>query len=310
MIPFNYHHLYYFYVIAQEGSISKATKQLRLAQPTLSAQLRQFEEFLNVKLFIREKRKLILTDEGHKVLSYAKLIFDIGQELKDRMVDLSHQGRPHISIGISNFVPKTIVDLLLNFILVSDGETYIQLKKDRMDRLVRDLDDHIVDIILTDTPFEAKLSGDIRNKFIGKIPIVFCAHPRIAKRLKNFPKCLHETPLLFPTAPAQIAYALKEFFYEHHIEPKIVAELQDIEAIRRLALRGYGVAPLNLLTVKEAPSRQKLTIINAKSKKHVYEKVYLISKTRKQELPVVEHIFKNFHLDHLLSDKAEQSVKN
>ncbi|MDD3151133.1 MAG: LysR family transcriptional regulator, partial [Candidatus Gastranaerophilales bacterium] len=114
MIPFNYHHLYYFYVIAQEGSIAKATEQLRLAQPTLSAQLKQFENFLNVKLFIRENRKLILTEEGHKVLSYAKLIFDIGQELRERMVDLTDKGRPRIHIGVSNFVPKTIIDLLLD----------------------------------------------------------------------------------------------------------------------------------------------------------------------------------------------------
>lgn len=95
MIPFSYHHLYYFYVIAQEGSISKATEQLRLAQPTLSAQLKQFETFLNTDLFIRENRKLVLTEEGHKVFSYARMIFDIGQELKERMVDLSHKGRPH-----------------------------------------------------------------------------------------------------------------------------------------------------------------------------------------------------------------------
>ena len=99
MIPFNYHHLYYFYVIAQEGSIVKATKQLNLAQPTLSAQLKQFENFLNVQLFIRENRRLVLTEEGHRVLSYARMIFDIGQELKDRMVDLSHKDRIHLNIG-------------------------------------------------------------------------------------------------------------------------------------------------------------------------------------------------------------------
>ena len=100
MIPFNYHHLYYFYVIAKEGSISKATQQLRLAQPTLSSQLKQFENFLNVKLFIRENRNLILTEEGHRVLEYAKMIFDIGRELKDRMVDLNHKGRIRIQIGV------------------------------------------------------------------------------------------------------------------------------------------------------------------------------------------------------------------
>ena len=102
MIPFNYHHLYYFYVIAQEGSITKASKQLRLAQPTLSTQLKQFEVFLDVKLFDREKRKLTLSEEGQRFLSYAKMIFDIGQELKDRIGHLPYKDRVEIKIGISN----------------------------------------------------------------------------------------------------------------------------------------------------------------------------------------------------------------
>jgi LysR family transcriptional activator of nhaA len=58
MIPFNYHHLYYFYTIAKLGSISKACEKLRLCQPTLSAQLKQFENYLKFKLFERENKKL------------------------------------------------------------------------------------------------------------------------------------------------------------------------------------------------------------------------------------------------------------
>lgn len=296
MIPFNYHHLYYFYVIAQAGSISRACDQLRLAQPTLSAQLKQFEKFLNVKLFIREKRRLILTEEGHQVLSYAKMIFDIGQELKDRMVDLSHGGRPHIHIGITHYVPKTIVDLLLDFVLKKDPNTHICLVKDRMDRLIQDLDDHIVDAVLTDTPFETPLSGDIRNRFIGKIPIVFCAHPRLAKKIRSFPKGMDGQPMIFPAEPRQIAYHIKEFLYEHSIEPQIVAEIADIETVRRLALRGYGIAALNLVTVKEAPARQNLVILNPDQKHTLFEKVYLITRRRKQEHALVETILNEFRL--------------
>lgn len=299
MIPFNYHHLYYFYVIAQAGSISRATEQLSLAQPTLSIQLKQFEDFLNVKLFTRENRKLILTEEGHKVLSYAQMIFDIGQELKDRMVDLSHKGRSHIRVGISNFVPKTIVDILLDFILKMDPDIFIELEKDKMEKLVKDLDDHIIDIILTDTPFETPLTGDIKNKFIGKIPVVFCAHPRLAKKIKIFPKDMNGQPMILPTAPRQIALTLKEYLYEHHVEPKIVGEIQDIEAIRRLALRGYGIAALNLLTIQEAPAKQKLTILNEGAKNTIFEKIYLITKKRKQILPLVEKILKGFRVENL-----------
>ena len=59
----NYHHLYYFKVIATEGSIAKASKILRLGQPTLSAQLMLLEEALEQKLFERQNRSLVLTGE-------------------------------------------------------------------------------------------------------------------------------------------------------------------------------------------------------------------------------------------------------
>ncbi|MFA6635800.1 MAG: LysR family transcriptional regulator [Candidatus Omnitrophota bacterium] len=294
MIPFNYHHLYYFYVIAREGSIARATEQLRLAQPTLSAQLKQFEDFLKVKLFIRDNRKLILTEEGHKVLSYAKLIFDIGQELKDRMVDLKHKGRPHINIGVGNFVPKTLIDLLLDFILQKQPDTFIQLEKDKMPKLVQDLEDHAIDIVLTDTPFETPLGKGFHSKFIGKIPVVFCAHARLSRKIKNFPKDLNGQPFILPAMPNQIAYRIKEFLYEHHIEPNIIGEIQDIETVRRLALRGYGIAAINELTIKEAPSNKKLVILNKNYKHTIYEKAYIITKKRKQTLPIVELVLNNF----------------
>ena len=85
MIPFNYHHLYYFYVIAKAGSISKACETLYLAQSTLSAQIKLFEKSLRKQLFERQKQRLILTEEGRVVLDYAESIFEIGQEMQDTL---------------------------------------------------------------------------------------------------------------------------------------------------------------------------------------------------------------------------------
>ncbi|VAW13766.1 hypothetical protein MNBD_BACTEROID05-1175 [hydrothermal vent metagenome] len=301
MIPFNYHHLYYFYVIAQEGSISKATEQLRLAQPTLSAQLKQFEKFLNVELFVRENRRLMLTEEGHRVLSYAKMIFDIGKELKDRMVDLSDKDRIHLNIGITNFVPKTVAETLLDYILKINPSTYIKLEKDKMSKLAQDLDDHLIDLILTDTPFEASTGAGFNIKLIGKLPILFCAHPVLAKKIKKFPKDMNDMPLILPAAPRQIFYTLKEYLYEHHIEPRIVGEIQDTEVVRRLALRKYGIAALNLLTIREAPSRQKLIIINKNKNYQIFEKIYLISKKRKMPHPLIEKTLEEFRMGNFIN---------
>src|SRR5512141_1521355 len=89
----NYHHLLYFWTIAKEGSVTKASAQLRLAQPTLSAQLRALEESLGERLFIRAGRRLELTDTGRMAYRYADEIFSLGREFLDAVKDRP-TGRP------------------------------------------------------------------------------------------------------------------------------------------------------------------------------------------------------------------------
>ena len=57
----NYHHLFYFWTVAREGSIARAAKELRLASPTVHAQIRTLEQSLGQQLLVRRGRGLTLT---------------------------------------------------------------------------------------------------------------------------------------------------------------------------------------------------------------------------------------------------------
>ena len=92
MIPLNYHHLYYFYMIARAGSITKACETLLLAQATVSAQLQELEKAFGRPLFERRKKRLFLTEDGRIVLDYAESIFDLGRELQDTLRDKPREG--------------------------------------------------------------------------------------------------------------------------------------------------------------------------------------------------------------------------
>ena len=105
----NYHHLYYFKTIAEEGSVSKAAEKLRLGQPTLSAQLKQFEDSLGVALFERQHKKLILTEQGKLALDYAKNIFRMGSEMYEVLHDRLKPLKPSLHIGALDSIPKQIV---------------------------------------------------------------------------------------------------------------------------------------------------------------------------------------------------------
>src|SRR5947207_15387222 len=106
MTDLNYHHLLYFWMVAREGSVTRACQELRLAQPTVSGQLRELERALDKKLFERVGRGLVLTEAGRLVYSYASQIFRIGQELQGALRDLSANLPAHLTVGVADVVPK------------------------------------------------------------------------------------------------------------------------------------------------------------------------------------------------------------
>ena len=75
----NYHHLYYFWITAKEGSITGASKKLGIGQPTISTQIKNLEDALNQSVFSREGKRLNLTETGRVVLDYANQNIHTGQ---------------------------------------------------------------------------------------------------------------------------------------------------------------------------------------------------------------------------------------
>lgn len=83
MTPLNFNHLYYFYIAATEGSITKASKRLNLTPQTISGQVTQFEAQIGVALFDRKGKKLLLSEMGHLIYTYAEDIFQLGDEINN-----------------------------------------------------------------------------------------------------------------------------------------------------------------------------------------------------------------------------------
>src|SRR5258706_317336 len=104
----NYHHLLYFWTVLKEGGVSAAGARLRVAQPTVSGQLRALEQSLGGKLLERRGRRLLPTELGTLVFRYADEIFSIGSELSDAL-----RGRPtarpqRLSVGVADSMPKLV----------------------------------------------------------------------------------------------------------------------------------------------------------------------------------------------------------
>lgn len=91
--------LKYFLEVAQTGSVTKAADALHITQPTLSRQLMQLEEDLGVALFVRGKRKMILTEEGLILKRRAEEMIALTQITKNELKQKSSQIRGVINIG-------------------------------------------------------------------------------------------------------------------------------------------------------------------------------------------------------------------
>jgi LysR family transcriptional activator of nhaA len=239
----NYHHLLYFWTAVREGGISKAATRLRLAQPTVSAQIRLLEQALGERLFERQGRTLALTDTGRVVFRYADEIFGIGRELVETLRGRPPGGRPpQLSVGVANAVPKLIVYRLLRPALGGDEPMRLVCREDNADRLLAQLATHAIDVVLSDTPALPTSRVKVFNHLLGESDTTFFAPAALAGRLRRrFPDSLSRTPLLLPATTTTLRRSLDEWFEAERIRPTVVAEFDD-SALMKAFGQGAGIA--------------------------------------------------------------------
>src|SRR5512147_2110024 len=132
----NYHHLRYFWAVAKEGGVTLASKRLHISQPTVSAQIRELEQGLGGKLFVKSGRGLQLTDVGRVVYRYADEIFGLGRELLDSIRGGATGRPPRLNDGIANVVPKLIAYRLLEPALDLAPPVRVVCHEDKTERLL------------------------------------------------------------------------------------------------------------------------------------------------------------------------------
>ena len=290
----NHQHLYYFYTIAKAGTITKACETLYLAQSTLSAQLKLLETSLGHKLFERRNRRLFLTDEGRLALDYAESIFEMSRELKDAMRDRPKAGRIAIQVGILNATPRAFGHALLECLLKDTLLAHVTVQEGGMDELLTGLNQQKLDVVLSDVSLRSQDQVEMFNNLICKIPVVLAAAPHLAKRCKKIPGDLNNIPFILPSLPSQVYYQIQDALSLWNIRPNVIAEVQDVELARRLALAGHGIAPMNEYTIAASLPRGGLKVIDPSHSLGICESIYLVTRKRKWPNPLVERLIKNF----------------
>jgi LysR family transcriptional activator of nhaA len=282
----NYHHLHYFWTVAKEGSIARACQKLNLAQPTISGQLRQLEESIGEKLFVKSGRSLALTDTGQVVYGYAEEIFSTGRELLD-VLRGRPRGRPiRFLVGVSDVMPKLIVFRTLQAVLKMPEAVQLVCYEDTPDGLLLKLTNHGLDMILTDTPVTSYGRTRTFNHDLGSCGITFCAVPSLAVRIRrNFPASLDGAPFLLPIEGSGLRRSLENWFDLQRIRPSIVGEFQDTALLKVFGQAGAGIFAVP--TAMENEARAQYHVSSVGRTDEIVAHFYAVSVERRLKHPCV-----------------------
>jgi LysR family transcriptional regulator, transcriptional activator of nhaA len=282
----NYHHLLYFWTVAREGTIARASEELRLAQPTISGQIRVLEDQLGEKLFQRSGRNLVLTDIGRLVYRYADDIFGLGRELMDTLKDRP-TGRPlRFQVGVADEVSKVIAYRLLEPAMRLAQPVYMVCRDGAADRLLTELATHSLDLVIADTPISPAVKVKAFTHPLGETPVTVFGTAKLAgARRKQFPQSLDGAPFLLPTIGKTLRRMLDQFFDQQGIRPRIVAELDDSALLTTFGQAGAGlfVAP----TVLEKEVTRQFGVVAVGRLDTVRERYFAISVERRLKHPAV-----------------------
>ena len=281
----NYHHLYYFWVIARVGSMAAATRELHLTQPTLSAQLRLLEESFGDALFQRAGRRLILTEAGRVAFQYADEIFSLGRDLR-----LAMQGKVggalRLHVGIADVLPKLIAQQILLPVYQLPTPVRLVCHEDRQERLLASLALHELDVVLTDAPLSQSVKVRAFNHLLGESAVAIFGAPALARKYRaRFPHSLADAPLLLPMEHTAMRVSVEEWLSKHSLGARIVGEFEDSALIKSFGRVGIGLFAAPALMAEAIRAQYECELVGHLD--GVVERFYAISVERRIKHPAV-----------------------
>jgi LysR family transcriptional activator of nhaA len=290
----NYNHLLYFWTIAREGSIARASEHLHLTPQTLSGQLKLLEESVGEPLFHRVGRGLVLSDAGELVKHYADEIFSIGAELAQRVSEKQPGSSESVTIGIVDSIPKLVAYRLLEPVFSMGAPIKLSCHEGALEKLLAELALHKIDMVLSDRPLPKGLGVKAYNHSLGSSSVGLFIQKKLAAKLaKKYPSSLNHAPFLLPAMGSTLRHALEEWFEKITIAPRVIAEFEDSALLKTFGAAGVGIFPAPSAIADEVEKMYNARFIGLAE--GVSETFYAISPERKLKNAAVVQINEAAH---------------
>jgi len=257
----NLHQLATFQVVAKHCSYVRAAEELHFSQPAVSAQIRQLEESMGVKLFDKIGRKTHLTQAGEELYLYSQKIFTLIEETLDTMESLRspHYGR--LSVGADTTVGTYVIPRLLGKFHEMYPEVEITLEVVSRVHLVDALINNRIDMVImgrvpTEVPvFSAPLAPN---------ELVLVAPPthRLAGCVRvSFAELAREHFLLRELGSGTRA-ALEASFQEAGLPLQVSMQVGNNSAIKQGVAASLGIALISRVAINMELETHRLVILD------------------------------------------------
>ena len=289
-LNFSYRHLYYFWVVAKEGGITRAANRLGMAVQTVSTQVRELERSLGYALLKPAGRGVVLTPAGMAAMRQADQIFQLGQQLSDVISDAVSSPGLRLVVGISDGLPKLVVRRLMQSV-IHEPNLRLLCHEDEFEDLLGDLALHRLDMVLADRASPTNPNLTVYSHSLGSSGLAWYASASLyAAARKGFPQSLAKVPVLLPTTHVAVRARLDQWFDHLSIQPRVAGEFEDSALLKTFGAGGMGIFAATELVHDELVAQYNVKRVGACE--GVEEHFFLIVAEKKIQHPLIHRLLR------------------
>jgi len=289
----NYHHLYYFWRVAAAGNLTRVAQTLHVSQSALSSQIRQFEENIDTLLFERRGRRLVLTESGRRVQSYAEDIFSRGEELEALLRRGIEPAAQFLHIGMLSTLSRNFMD---SFIapLLTQRRVQFSVRARNLAGLLDGLARHQLDVALTNSAVLSSEAPVWQSQLLARQPVSIVGPAKLRPR-SRFPGGYQRFRWVLPSGDSQLRAAFDGFCTLRRYTPDVQAEADDMAMLRLLARDSGALAVLPTVVVQDEISQG--TLVEYLQIPNVFEHFYAITVRRSYSPEVLQMLLRRYAPD-------------
>ena len=235
----NFNHLYYFHIVAEQGSVTGAAKVANVTKPTISAQLRQLEEFLGAELFDRRGGRMRLNEAGRLALRHTEVMFESARTLMRQFRRDAADPPETLRVGVSTEVARALAAEFFEPLIELDG---VMLKIQHGD--ASDLREALlsleIDLLLVDAAPAEHLELGLAARLLQRSPLV--AVGRADGGDGDLAALLDKRSLLHHWRHSHLHWQIEEWLRGQNARPRVDAHIDDVPTMIAMAARGNAIA--------------------------------------------------------------------